>query len=138
MLETLRRYLKFFLASLVGTGADCLVLWLCSEVLMEGKMWVYGVAPVISYECGILVDFVIYYFFVWKDRISQPGVRSFFRHLLPFHLSNLGAFLCKTLALLGFAQLLGCHVVVCEVLGLCMSGIVNFVCNEVLIFRRKS
>lgn len=137
MKETLKRYAQFFVASLVGTGADCLVLWLCSEVVFEGDALVYGLAPVISYESGILVDFCLYYFVVWRDRVYAPGMRSFVRHLVPFHLSNLGAFLCKSLALLLFAKWTGCHVVVCELLGLGVSGLVNFACNELLIFGKR-
>lgn len=136
MLKMLIRYSKFFFASLLGSAVDCLVLLLCSEVLFHTDFFIYGVSPVLSYECGILVDFVIYYFFVWNDRISHPGLRSFFRHLGPFHLSNIGAFLCKTGALILFAKIFHCHVVLCEILGLCVSGLVNFTCNELLIFRK--
>ena len=74
---------------------------------------------------------------MWKERISQHGVRSFFRHYGAYNLSCTGTFLFK----MGLLQLLvllsGLDVVWCNLIALCFSGLLNFLMSDKVIFRKK-
>lgn len=151
-ISTLWRYVKFALSTLVGTGVDMLVLWLCANFLfnntffilsgaqfglVDGYKWgEYILSPIISFECAVFVNFVIAYFFVWKDRISNRSNRSFWRHYGGYNLTSTGTFLLKMCILLLFERITHWDVVWCNLAALCVSGIMNFAFNELLVFRK--
>ena len=94
-------------------------------------------------EVAALVNFVIAYFFVWKERISQRSVRSFFRHFIAYNAASVGAYLIKFVAMqglhflfvaLGWFQDWSSEPVLCNLLGLCFSGVFNFFMSEFVSF----
>lgn len=137
--EILVRYLRFALSTLAGTAVDMLVLWLCSDFLFKGNyLGEYILSPFISFECAVLTNFVIAYFSVWKDRVSARTVRSFFRHYFGYNISCTGTFFLKMGVLLLIERFSGgWDVLWCNILALCISGIVNFIMNEHVVFRAK-
>ena len=128
---------KFYGTNLVGTVVDTLVLWLFSHILRKTYAGTYILAPLISFECSVLVNFVLSFFFVWKDRVSSHTPRTFFKKYLQYNLSCSGVFLVKMGFLLLVERLSGWHVVFCNLIALCISGVLNFVINEFVIFRKK-
>ncbi|MBQ7072526.1 MAG: GtrA family protein [Bacteroidales bacterium] len=135
--EYIRKILSFFASNLLGTLVDTGVLWLCSTYLFHNYAGQYLLSPFISFECAVLVNFVCSYFFIWKDRISQYSWRSFFRHYGGYNLSCTGVFLFKMLLLLGIERLSGWNVVICNLAALCLTGVLNFVMGEWVVFRKK-
>ena len=137
--ELVNRYLRFAASTLAGPTIDMLVLWLCSDYLFKGYYWgEYLLSPFISFECAVLVNFALAYFAVWKDRISARNLRSFFRHYVGYNLSCTGTFLLKMVVLLFIERSSdGWDVLICNILALCVSGILNFALNEMLVFKRK-
>ena len=136
------RYGKFLLCNIPGTAVDLGVVWIFANMVFNENVDYWGpyvLSPAISYECGILVDFVLCYFFVWGERVGQRGVGSFFRHMLGYNLSSIGAYISKALvsALIGYITTRGLGVVWCDLIALTFSGTVNFVVNERFIFRKK-
>lgn len=129
--------IMFSTSSLLGTAVDMLVLWLCSHYLFEGYVQEYILSPFISFECAVLTNFTIAYFFIWKDRVSHRGRRSFLRHFLGYNFSSFGVFLLKLGVMQAFhftfPQM---NILICNFLALCVSGGVNFVMNEWVIFRK--
>ena len=101
-------------------------------------------APVISFELAVLTNFLIAYYFVWRERISQRSVRSFFRHFAGYNATATGVFCIKLLVMQGFHLLfvaLGWfqgttyEPVLCNMLALCISGCFSFVLNEFVVFK---
>ena len=134
----LKRFAGYFFASLLGTGVDTLVLWLCSHFLFEGSYFGRNVlSPVISFECAVLVNFCTSYFFIWRERIARYNASSFFRHYGAYNLSCTGTFLVKMGFLQIFVLWLGLDVVICNLIALCFSGLINFAMNETVVFKRK-
>ena len=132
------RYIKFSLSTLVGTGVDTLVLWLCSTFLFHGSYAGENIlSPFISFECAVLTNFTIAYFFVWKDRISQRSLHSFFKHYGGYNLSCTTIFLIKMGVLLLIQYFTKWDVVICNLLALCISGLFNFSLNNWVIFRKR-
>lgn len=130
------KYLKFMVSRALGTGVDTLVLWLFSHfVFSESYLTTYIISPVISFEAAVMSNFLCSYYWIWSSRISTKSPRSFWRHFAAFNLSSLAGFLVKMLFLLLFERLFGWGVVVCNLVALCISGVLNFFLSDSLVFR---
>lgn len=141
MLRLLVRYVKFIGTGAVGTVVDMLVLWLLSDFVFDEGYWgEYVISPVISFQCAITVNYLISYFYVWKDRTrnaSGSGKGHFFKLFLAYDLSGTAVFLLRLGVLLLIGKFTGWDVVLCNLLAMCISGIVNFIISNQLIFRRR-
>ena len=136
--KLLKRFAGYFFASLLGTGVDTLVLWLCSHFLFKGSYFGRNVlSPIISFECAVLVNFCSSYFVIWRERIARFNAGSFFRHYAAYNLSCTGTFLFKLGLLQIIVLLLPFDVVICNLIALCFSGLINFALNETVIFKRR-
>lgn len=137
-MEKILRYVKFMLSTLAGTAVDCIVMWLLAERLFVGNEAAQlFVAPSVSFECAVFTNYVLAYFFVWKDRVSQRSVRNFSLRFFPYNVSCVAAFLIKMVPFVLIRHFAGLNVVVCNLLALVFSGLFNFVMNEWVIFRKK-
>lgn len=136
--KTLLRYVEFSLSTLLGTGVDMFVLWICSDFLLRGSYWGENLlSPFISFECAVLANFIVAYFFVWKDRVMQRSAVSFFRHYVGYNISCTGVFLIKMCFLLLIEYISKWDVLICNLLALCISGLFNFALNEWVVFRKE-
>lgn len=135
----LLRYLKFAGTSLAGTVVDTVVLLLLSDYVFEGGYWgEYVISPVISFQCAVMTNYMISYFYVWGDRREEKGrLRSFFRRFIYYDLSSSGVFLLRLGLLLVIERIAGWDVVICNLTAMCFSGILNFLMNNLVIFRKK-
>lgn len=135
--EIAKRFIGFSASSLLGTIVDTVVLWVFSKWVFSSYVGEYIVSPAISFECAAVTNFVVAYFFIWKDRVTCRSKRSFFRHLCGYNLSCIGAFLVKMAFLLLIQRIFRWDVVWCNLLALCVSGGLNFFMSERVVFRRK-
>ena len=140
MLKLLIRYVKFIGTSLVGTVVDTLVLWILSDFAFTKGYWgEYVISPALSFQSAVLVNFTISYFYVWKDRMSQErGVRSCLKHYLAYNLSCTSVFLVRLGAILLIERFTGWDVVICSLVEMCVSGLVNFLLSNNLVFRNRN
>jgi putative flippase GtrA len=130
---------KFSMSTLAGTAVDMLVLWVFKQFVFKG--WYYGeymISPVISFFFALLTNFSLAYFIVWKDRVSHRSLRSFLRHFAGYGISSLGGFLVKMGLLLLIEKLFHFDVLICNLLALCVSGLVNFAMNEWVVFGKRT
>lgn len=141
MAGLLKRYVKYVGTSVTGTVVDTLVLWLLSDYVFTGGYWgEYLLSPAISFQCAVAVNFTISYFYVWKDRTHEGsgGCRSrFFKLYLAYNLSSSTIFLIRFVILLLIERFTGWDVVVCNLIAMCFSGIINFTVNNFVIFRGR-
>ena len=141
MSKLLIRYAKFAGTSAVGSVVDTLVLWLLSDlVFTKGYLGEYIISPFISFQCAVAVNFTISYFYVWKDRTRKrpdASVRRFFKLFGGYNLSTSAVFLFRLGVLLLIERLTGWDVVICNLIAMCFSGIINFTINNLLIFKKK-
>ncbi len=129
------RFVKFSLSTLFGALTDTGVLWLFSHYVFSTYLGRYVISPIISFECAVLVNFFFSYYVVWKDRVSQRSVGNFFKRYGVYNVSCTGVFLLK-IGLLQLIHLLsGWGPVICNLLAVMVSGIVNFLMSDKLIFR---
>ena len=138
-MDKILRYLKFMLSTLAGTAVDCAVMWLLAEKLFtENEMAQLFIAPSVSFECAVFTNYVLAYFFVWKDRVKARSLRNFFLRFFPYNVSCIAAFLIKMMPFVLIRHFAGLNVVACNLLALAVSGLFNFFMNEWVIFRKKS
>ena len=141
MPKLLIRYVKFAGTSAVGSVVDTLVLWLLSDLVFTKGYWgEYIISPLISFQCAVAVNFTISYFYVWKDRTRKrpdASVRRFFRLFGGYNLSTSAVFLFRLGVLLLIERFTGWDVVICNLIAMCFSGIINFTVNNLLIFKKK-
>lgn len=138
-MDKILRYLKFMLSTLAGTAVDCAVMWLLAEKLFtENEMAQLFIAPSVSFECAVFTNYVLAYFFVWKDRVKDRSLRNFFLRFFPYNVSCIAAFLIKMIPFVLIRHFAGLNVVACNLLALAVSGLFNFIMNEWVIFRKKS
>lgn len=133
--EMIIRFVKQTLFSLLGTATDTVVLWLLSHFVFSGYVGQYVISPIISFECANIVNFFICSRWVWGARTKGLSRNTVLRRFIGFNLSYTGTFLLK-LGLIQLVKLLsGLSVVWCNLIALMISGIVNFIMNEKVVFR---
>ena len=141
MTKFLVRYAKFAGTSVVGSIVDTLVLWLLSDLIFTRGYWgEYIISPLISFQCAVAVNYMISYFYVWKDRTrkrSDASIRRFFRLYGAYNLSSSVVFLFRLGVLLLIEKFTGWDVVICNLVAMCFSGIINFAINNLVIFKKK-
>ena len=141
MTKFLIRYAKFAGTSVVGSIVDTLVLWLLSDLIFTRGYWgEYIISPLISFQCAVAVNYMISYFYVWKDRTrkrSDASVRRFFRLYGAYNLSSSVVFLFRLGVLLLIERFFGWDVVICNLVAMCFTGIINFAINNLVIFKKK-
>ena len=141
MTKFLVRYAKFAGTSAVGSVVDTLVLWLLSDLVFTKGYWgEYILSPFISFQCAVAVNFTISYFYVWKDRTRKrpdASVRRYFKLFGGYNLSTSAVFLFRLGVLLLIERFTGWDVVICNLVAMCFSGIINFSINNMLIFKKK-
>ena len=141
MIKFLIRYAKFAGTSAFGSVVDTLVLWLLSDLVFSKGYWgEYIISPLISFQFAVAVNYMISYFYVWKDRTrkrSDASVRRFFRLYGAYNLSSSVVFLFRLGVLLLIERFTGWDVVICNLVAMCFSGIINFAINNRLIFKKK-
>ena len=141
MAHFLMRYVKFAGTGVIGSVVDTLVLWLLSDFVFSKGYWgEYVISPLISFQCAVAVNYMISYFYVWKDRTRRrpdASARRFFKLYGAYNLSSSAVFLFRLGVLLLIERFTGWDVVICNLVAMCFSGIINFVINNLLIFRKK-
>ena len=141
MIKFLIRYAKFAGTSVVGSIVDTLVLWILSDLVFSRGYWgEYIISPLISFQCAVSVNFMISYFYVWKDRTRKrpdASARRFFKLYGAYNVSNSAVFLFRLGILLLIERFTGWDVVICNLVAMCFSGIINFAINNRLIFKKK-
>ena len=145
--EIARNFVMFVLTSSAGTVVDLGVHWLLSNYVFKGNYWgSFWIAPTISFELAAMANFIIAYYFLWKDRITYHGARSFWRHFAAYNGATLGAYIIKLIAMQGIHFLFvkldwmqgsSFEPVLCNLIALCFSGSFNFAMSEFVIFNKK-
>jgi len=135
-MSMLSKYLKFFISRLLGTLIETIILWVFSTYLFFSYVGTYIVAPTISFEIVMFCNYVISYYWIWNKHIFPKNTKSFFIRLALFNISSILGFLIKMGFLLLFERLFKWDVVYCNLIALLISGIVNFLLAERLVFKK--
>ena len=108
------KYIKFVASRLVGTLVDTLVLWVLSANVFSSYIGKYIVAPTISFEVAVIVNFIFSYYWIWSKRISIKSPKTFITRFAIFNISCVLGFIVKMVFLILFERLFGWDVVYCN------------------------
>ena len=133
----LRRFAKFVAISFIGGGIDLLMVWLLTTYAFDTYFTDVILAPLISFECAVIVGFTFCWFLIWNDRVGH-GAGEYFRRMLMYNISNLGVFGIRLLLVILLQHLLPQHLVLCNLIARMLAGVVNFIIIDKVIFRRYS
>lgn len=133
-----RTYIEFVLSRLLGTGVDTLVLWICSTFILSDTYFGRNVvSPIISFEFAVMSNYICSYFWIWRTRIEKRSKRTFWSRFVIFNLSSVAGFLVKLLFLQVFVITFKWNVVVCNLAALVISGVLNFLLADSMVFRSR-
>jgi len=133
------RFGKYAMFSLAGTVTDILVIWLFSHLVFpEWKLVQSVFSTMLATECQIIVTFIVSAMFVWGDIMKGKRKRAKFGHFLAFNASFVVVFFFKYFIQLFFAKDIGLDVVLAELIALTISGVLNFLMNNYIIFKKKN
>ena len=143
---TVWRLLKHLLFSLAGTGTDLLVLWLFAHLVFRGfsedtrtgYILICIVSPIIAFECGNVVNFIMSSRVVWRDRMKGEPLSRHLKLFVGYNLSYTTVFFVKQGLFMGIQWLTKWDVMYCEAIALFISGLLNFTMNDRVIFRHRS
>lgn len=140
MLKLLKRYLKYAGSSIAGTLVDMLVLWIMSDFVFNDVYYgQYIISPIISFQCAVITNYLIFYFYVWRDRTKEDRRKhNFVSRFLAYDLSCSTVFVLRLGILLVIERFSGWDVLICNLIAMCFSGILNFLSNNLIIFRKRS
>lgn len=130
------RFQKFFVTTFSGTIIDTLVLWTLATYAFHSYLGQYIIAPTISFEIAVLNNFAFSYFWIWKERVARTRKDYAFRFLL-YNVNAVAVFLVKIVLLVTVEMLTGLHVVYCNLIALCFTGLLNFYLQHNLIFAQS-
>lgn len=131
------RSTKFVRVSALGTLVETVILWVLAELVFVGYEGRYIVAPAISYECAVISNFLLSYFWTWKENVGHT-LSDYFKRFTAYNIVTFLVFLVKLALLASIGSMTGWHPVVCNVLALLATGVLNFVVQDSMVFRPNS
>ncbi|MBR1792706.1 MAG: GtrA family protein [Bacteroidales bacterium] len=132
------RFTAFSLSNAPGTVTDLLVIWLCSTYLFHSYFGQYVLSSILAFESSLLVDFLLFFFIVWRDRIPERNWHGFWSRLLRFQVSATGVYLVRLLIIQILGGFFALPAVFCDLCSMLLSGFLNFAINERVIFGPQS
>ena len=127
---------KFVIRGVAGAIVDTSVLWILTTLFFHSYFTKYILSPVISYELGIAVTYIICYFWIWNHRVHNDK-SDFFRLFLAYNFALLISLIVKIVLLTLIYEIFHFHIVICNVIALCFSGIFSFFASEKFIFKKR-
>lgn len=136
--DTAVRFIKHTLFSLIGTGTNTLVMWLCSHHIFTSAFGQRVLSPFLAFEIANIVNFIVSSNLVFKDRDVEPGIKATLKRFLIYNLSYSASFLLNLGLLQLFVWLLPkWDIVILNFISLAISGILNFIMNTLVTFKDK-
>lgn len=123
----LRKLVRYAFSTIGGITAETLLLWaLAHYVWRDWEVGISIIAPTLSFELCLLVNYCTAKYFVWRDRRSS---------LWRFHISNISVFIVKMMLLVALRYFSGVDIVLCNIAAMGVAGLINFVLNDRIVFR---
>ncbi len=148
---SLKKWVEFVVSRALGTVVDTAVLWFVGWALKQmmvahpaSGFWSgfsywgeYWIGPAISFEVATFANFLMSYYWIWKNRVSDLGSsKSFSRHFWGFNVSCIFGFVVKMVFLVLFERIFGWDAWLCNLVAVCISGILNYFLAELVVFRK--
>jgi len=130
-------FIKFVIRGVVGAIVDTSVLWILTTFFFHSYFTKYILSPAISFELGVAVTYIICYFWIWNNRVHNDK-SDFLKRFLHYNLALLISMVLKIGFLALVNELFHFHIIICNILALCVSGIFSFFTSEKFVFVKRS
>ncbi len=131
--EIVRRWGRYAGVNALGTIVDTSVLWAFSEFVFRGFESRYIIAPIISFECAIVNNFLFSYCWIWKEQVAG-NARDMGARFAAYNLTTFLVFLVRLALLASIGSLTGWHPIVCNLIALLGTGVLNFAVQNGAVF----
>jgi len=125
---------RYLFSNFTGTLVDTFFLWLFSRYVFDSYTGKYIIAPSLSFEIAMLKNFFNSYFWIWGDRVEK-SVGDFFSRLLFYNLNAVFIFFIKIGLIQLIAFISGYDVIICNLIALVFTGVINLILQDKLIFK---
>ena len=132
-----QNFIKFSIRGIVGAVVDTSMLWILTTFFFHSYFTKYILSPAISYELGIAVTYIVCYFWIWNHRVHNEK-SDFLKLFLHYNFVLLIFLIVKIVLLTVINHFFHFHVVICNILALCFSGIFSFFASEKFIFKKEN
>ena len=137
------RFVFFTATRTLGTLVDCGVVWLLTGFVFENYFLANVLAPTISFELAVFVNFLTGTYWVFNKRIDNTQKGSVIKRFLKFNLSAVMGFCIKIVVLnlliwaFGWSgETIGWHTTLCNFLALMVAGLFNYFIADLWVFKR--
>ena len=132
------RLIRFWVQNITGTIIDTVVLFVLSRFIFKHEFFIYYIAPIVSFEFAVFNNFNVAYHWVWGDRNKEySGIFYYLGKFVHYNLTCVVAFLVKMLFLILTLRIFHLDIVLCNIVGLCFSGLVNYFGGDKVVFAQK-
>ena len=129
-----KNFTKFTLKGTIGIVVNTTILWILTTYLFDSYFTTYILAPSISSEVSILFTYIICYFWIWNNRVHN-NKRDFFRRIPGYNATACISFGVKIALIITIERIFHFDVVICNLLAILVSGLINFLAGEKIIFK---
>ena len=133
----LRRFIGFSLCNAPGTVVELLVLYWLSEVVFGSHFLKFFIAPIVAFECAIMVDFNLFLRLVWRDNIKITSKKEYLKKFAQFNVSTVGVYGIRLLLIQTLNWIFSLNAVLCNLIAMTLSGLLNFSINDKIIFSKS-
>jgi len=126
------RFLKFCIVGLSGVVVSEGALWFFTEI----TSLLYLVSAVLSTELAIINNFAWNDAWTFRDRISDPSIKSALRRLLRFNLARIGSIIVGLTVLAILTEALRIHYLISNLFAICVAVLWNYFMSTHLVWER--
>jgi len=128
-----RNFIKFVIRGVAGAVVDTFVLWVLTTLFFHSYFTKYVLSPAISYEVGIVVTYIICYYWIWNNRVKK-GKSDFLRRLIYYNFALIISLIIKIIVLAAINEIFNFYILISNLIALCFSGLFSFFASEKFIF----
>ena len=153
LIKRYHRILKFGIVGASGIPVNLFFVWLGKVVLFTGfsQGWSDGMAYLLGIVVSIFTNFLLNYWWTWKDRRGTGGIRNFFQKLGKFYLVSAVAAVIQYVVTISSSAWLKGYVsmrvtlsgnyrvynLIAPTIGIAVAFIVNYLVNNYWTFRAE-
>ncbi len=147
------RVLKFAVVGISGIPVNLFFVWLGKVELFTGfsQGWSDGMAYLLGIVVSIFTNFLLNYWWTWRDRRGKGGFRNFFRKMGMFYVVSAAAAVIQYVVTMGASAWLKGYVsmrvtlsgeyrvynLVAPTIGIAVAFIVNYLVNNYWTFKAE-
>jgi putative flippase GtrA len=122
------------MVGVIGYAVDNLIFFMLSRYIHSIAVLTFLV-PFFSYETAMFNNYILSYYWVWKDRRSKND--SFIKKLVYYNITTFVPFTFRMLIFVQLFRVLGIEGIIANMIAILFGVIFNFFVCEKFIFKKR-